>query len=265
MTDFLRLNGITVPVAVGSADVTQEDIGSSKRASDGTPLYNRRAVKRTWSSKTVITTAAEARAWRDLVTGKGHVLNWESNNHYTSKGLAPTTLQAGFTIAATGAKYGTYRGKAVNSNLAGWPMFAASPAPWSVAVWYSPTDGGAYTHYLVRSDGAKWVDGVRNDAASTTFLSVNASGVMFLSEISGAGTASFDDVVGLPFLVPTTWPTQIYAFGSAFGALPRLTADGLFIEGNTATTVKGAARSLKVFNVQAARDYHDFAFELLEV
>lgn len=265
MTAFLRLNGITVPVASDSADVTPEDIGSTVRASDGTPLFNRRAVKHKWAGKTVITTAAEALAWLRLVTGKGHVLNWESNNHYTSKGLAPAVIGANFTIVAAGAKYGSYRANSASAagNIGYWNVFG-STSPWTVALWkQNVTAGeGIYTHVVVRSDGAKWSNGARNDGLGTPYLLVSA-GQMILGQ--AANNIYFDDVVALPYLVPTDWPTQMHAFGSAFGALPRLTADGLFIEGNTATTVKGNARSLRPVNIQAARDYHDFTFELLEV
>ncbi len=263
MTSFLRLNGIIVPVAPGSFSVIQEDIGASKRASDGTPLFNRRTTKRTWGGRTRPGTAAEALAFRDLVTGKGNVLNFEDSSLYTSQGLAPSAVGANAGIDGTNAKYGTKRllSAGATDNKVTWPMFTAS-SPWTVALWVSTSDFLPWVHYVVDSSARKWVDGTRNDAATTTFLAVS-SGAVTLGITSTA--LAFDDVVAVPQLFPTTWPAQISGFGSAFGALPRLTADGLAIEQNATITVKGICGELRLIKAASAANLHDFSFQLSEV
>lgn len=266
MTSFLRLNGIAVPVAVDSAELGQDEPGQGGRSDDGSPIFNRRWTKRVWSVRTTLRTSAEALAWRDLVTGKGHVLNWEDSVHYASSGLAPSSVQADFTISAVNPKYGTKRAAsaATATNKASWPMFTSS-SPWTVCLW-DTTDGGAtWHHYVVRSDGAKWVDGVRNDAASTTFLAV-AAGVVTLGVTSVAH--GFDDVVGFPQLMPTDWPAQIFGFGAAFGQIWKITADGLYIEQNASITVVGRPGKIKAVKAKLGGSLQllqTFSFDLLEV
>jgi hypothetical protein len=266
VTAFLRLNGIAVPVLNDTATIEQEDVGSQHRAEDGTPIFNRRTTKRKWSLETTIQTAATALAFRDLVTGKGHVLNWEANNHYTSKGLAPTTVGANFTIAATAAKYGTYRAAsaAAAANQATWTMFTPT-SPWTIALWVSQDGGATWSHFVINSAAQKWLDGVRNDALFHPNVSV-VGGVVTLGQLFFNN--SFDDFVGFPQLMPLDWPPQLYAFGSPFGALAKLTADGLFIEQNARVDVKGAAGELKLFQGALpthTANLHQFGFELLEV
>ncbi len=258
---FLRLNGIAVPVSLDSATVNQKDIGSEKIAEDGTPLFNRRATKRTWAVSTTIRSAEEALAWRDLVTGKGHVLNFNNNNLYTSKGQPPATVGGGFTVTATLPKFGAYRAAATAANTATWVVFTATSA-WTVMLWHTLDGGTTWSRWVIRSDGAKWLDGVVSVAA-TTFMGV-ASGVLTLGSASAGG---FDDVVCLPFLVPTDWPAQDYAFGYAFGPLPRLTVDGAFIEASAAggISVKCKVGTLKGFVANGTKNAQDFSFELTEV
>lgn len=235
MTAFLRVNGITVPVADGAAAFGQTEFDAMSRAVDLTPLWSRRGTKRFWKFSTRWKTTAEALAFRDLLTGNGvQALSFETNSLYTKKGLAPASASGGFTVSSSNPKYGTYRAAATAGSTATWAVLSSSSA-WSVLLWHTSDGGSTWTHYVVRSDGAKWVAGVRNDAASTTFVGIS-SGVLTLGNGSANG---FDDVVVLPFLVPTDWPAQVVAFGFAFGGnYPRsLTADGLFIEQNTRVEV----------------------------
>jgi hypothetical protein len=171
-----------------------------------------------------------------------------------------------FTTTATAPKYGTRRANsaATATNKASWPMFTAT-SPWTVALWASTNAGVDWNHYVVDSTARKWVDGVRNDGASTPFLAV-AAGVVTLGVTSVA--YGFDDVVGFPNLMPTDWPPQLYAFGFAFGLLPRITADGLFIEQNAQISVKGIVGDLKAyqgFKPTLLANLHDFEFSLMEV
>ncbi len=261
MTAFLRLNGIVVPAAMGSPVLSQDDLGGESRADDGTPLFSRRQRKRKWAVRTRLGTAAEQLAFRDLVWGTGHVLSWEGDHHYTSKGLAPTAVGANVSISGTNPKYGAKRllSGATTDNKVTWPMFSAS-SPWTVALWVSTSDFLPWVHYVVNSAAHKWVDGIRNDSATTDFLAVS-SGAVTLGKTS-TGLA-FDDVVGIPNIVPADWPAQIAGFGYAFGTLIELTADGLFIEQNARVTVKGVVGEMKVVRIKG--DYiHDLAFTLLE-
>ncbi len=262
MTSFLRLNGIIVPVAAGSATLNQDDLGGESRADDGTPLFNRRATKRKWAARTRLGTVAEALAFRDLVTGTGHVLSFEAENLYTSKGLAPSAVGADFGWTFGTGKFGTHFAISSSSsdNKATWPMFTAS-SPWTVAFWKSTDSGATWPHhYVVDSSARKWLDGVRADATVTDFLAVS-SGAVTLGKTATA--LCFDDVVGFPNLMPTSWPAQIFGAGFAFGSLRTMNADGLFIEQNACIEVKGVAGEVKPTLVSGAI-LHEFSFTLLE-
>lgn len=271
MTAFLRLNGIALPVQHDAAELGAPlELGGEARAVDGAPLWSRRVTKQPWSFTTPWLSAADALAFRTLLTGRGvQVLSFETNSLYTKKGLAPASAGADFTVSASNPKFGTYRAAsaATATNLATWSVFSSTSA-WTVALWDS-TDGGAtWVRYVVRSDGAKWVAGARNDAAVTTFMGV-ASGVLTLG-INGAAHG-FDDVVCLPFLAPTDWPAQDAAFGYPFGgSYPRsLTADGLLIEQNTRTEVIAKLTGAKLGQGVIAGVWHGnlhaLSFELEEL
>jgi hypothetical protein len=267
VTDFLQINGITVPVSLNSADLEQEDLGEMHRAEDGTPIFNRRATKRRWSGKTTVLPAQTALALRDLVTGKGHNLSWENNNHYTSKGLAPAVIGANFTISAVNPKFGTKRAASSSgaNNRGQWFMFTPN-SPWSVALYVTGDGGASWTHYMINSAGQKWRGGSRNDAVATTFIDVNtAAGLLTLGE---AGVAwGFDDFVGLPFVAPVEWPPQMAAFGQAFPDLPSMLASGLWIEQNASIPVIGAPGKLQAYVgtiTTRQKNLQDFSFSLLE-
>lgn len=279
MTAFLQLNGVAIPVAVDSATVEQTELGSMHRAVDGTPIVNRRRLLRRWNATTTIRTAAEALAFRDLISGKGHVFNGNGTaaafdylGFYSSKGLAPTSTGAQFYSNPTGGKFSIPNpplGASVYPislvSVAGyygtWPVFSATSA-WTIA-YYQNRAAAGFHHYVVRSDGSKWVDGAINPAAQDVSVS---SGAMTLGN-AGYGSY-FSDVICLPYAVPNDWPAQMYAFNNPVGMLPRLWANGLFVEQNSLINVIGEVHEAKlhpgVLTTYAA-NLHDFAFSLHEV
>ena len=86
-----------------------------------------------------------------------------------------------------------------------------------------------WTHYAVNSLGQKWLNGVRNDATGTGFLSVSTSGDVTLT------TNFYDDVVAFPAVMPTTWPPLLFATGRAFPPLPRVEGYGDVFPGSSAS------------------------------
>lgn len=285
MTSFLRLNGITVPVLAGSATLKQVDIGAEHRAVDGTPVFNRRATKRTWGFKTIPMVASKALAFRDLITGKGHVLNGvgvgsaiDQLGCYTSKGLAPSSLGGAFFSRNNGCKF-TIPCPSQGAGLAAcglgwtagytgtWPMFT-STSPWTIAWWQDVAGNFVFHHNVITSAGGKWFDG------ATSVAAVDASVTSGALTIGSAGHAGdFCDLIALPFICPSDWPAQWYAYGNASalnaqGALPRLNADGLFLEQNALISVKGVCGELKAYLAKPGGvltpNTHDFAFELTE-
>lgn len=82
---FLRINGLTVPVT--SCEETQLEIGSRGRSFGGSPLTDRRAVKREWTVTAKPQREADALALIGLVQGRGQYFPLTSDL-YSTKGLA---------------------------------------------------------------------------------------------------------------------------------------------------------------------------------
>ena len=92
---FLRLNGITIPVAAKSMQHELQDIGSRGRAFDGTYLVDRRATKRKWRGRTTPQNELAAHAIAGLIRNEGHYWKFDYLSQsagtfdlYSSMGLA---------------------------------------------------------------------------------------------------------------------------------------------------------------------------------
>lgn len=230
----LVLNGLTCPVKTESLTRARDEFGATRRAIDGTLLVNRRATKRRLGFTLTLRSNQEAHAWEALVRGEAHVLSFEASL-YTSKGAAPT---AGFTATRqTGTgKYGTGFVRIPNATTLVYAGLvglggAGTALGWTISLWRLET--ATWKHYVVTSDGRKWVDGVRNDAAVTSgFLAVNSAGTVTLTGITGA--TDFDDVVVWPVSLPSSWPPLLYATGRAFPEAPKLEVYGDVFPGSSA-------------------------------
>lgn len=237
---FLTINGIDVEVAASSPPAaTSEEVGERVRAFDGTLRVSRHAIKLSYEFTTPPMSRADATALRRLLMGEGHAWSFDSTL-YSSKGLGGSSVTNAGQQASGSSKFGA--GRLQVGATTGTITFAASlGSTWSVGLWRS-TDGTTYTHYLVRSDGAKWVDGTRSDATATTWLSVSGGS---LTIANTTGTAVYyDDLVALPFLTADTWGPMLGVATSAFSALPSLSVTGDMVEGTT--TCIGAADSYEV-------------------
>lgn len=237
MASFLRLNGIPVPVLDGSAKLrAPEELGQSERAVDGSLRIHRRAIKQPWDFSIAHQVAATALAFRDLLLGKGQTWGFDSNL-YGSKGTGPSA--ATNAVQGATAKYGA--GGCTLTATSGTITWIALPllsgGPWTVSVWRK-VGAGAWVHYLKTSAGSVWTDGVLT--GSTAWLTVTTAAGAVKIDADAASTTHIDDLVVLPYAVPSDWPASIHGYGAAFSPLARLYADGLFIEANSKTvTTKG--------------------------
>ncbi len=213
----------------------RRDVGAQHGAADGSLTVTRQVRKRDFKFATTPLTAARARAWHGLLTGEGHV--WSFDSHlYSSKGLPGTTLfPLDVLVQTTQKKFGAGAlSVAFGETL---EMDVDAGDEWTVSVWGRGSSAPWY-HYVARSDGAQWVDGVRNDAAEIELGVFNVtSGVLRLEVLGGSiQTQYYDDVVFCPYLWPTDWAAQVYASGQPFGPAPFLTTAGLLVpEADTRT------------------------------
>lgn len=226
---WLTLNGIELAAIahVGSPPKSpRREIGEMKEAGDGTMRITRQNRKRDLSFESVPLVRANAFAWEGLICGEGEVWSFDSSL-YGSKGLGPNAGYNASIVTGGTPKFGgghlrlpattgtiTFDNAAWNAS-GGYVAFTAM-------VWRF--ESGAWHHYIIRSDLAKWVDGVRNDAASTTWFSVS-SGDVTLANTSGADV-DYDDLVVLPYNILDAWAPIFGTALEAFSALPYLTAKG---------------------------------------
>lgn len=248
MAEILRVSGIPVPVLAEDASHKPMAIGEVERAEDGTKLISRRAIKESFSIKVAHRSPTEGMAWKKLFTGEGHVWNFDSHL-YSSKGLGPSAA----TSAAQGAtaKYGA--GGCTLTAGTGTISFAALPAggtKWTIMVWRK-VGAGAWVHYITTSTlkaaGDAYVDGVLNTSEATSWLTVTTSTGTVKLDADGASTTHIDDLVILPFEVPSDWPVSVHGFGSAFSPLARLTVDGDLVDPDGGSmTVCGDVKSVEV-------------------
>ena len=225
MPALLTLNG--VEVLCTASDWEPVTLGEVVRSSNGWPRRTATVRKADYRFTTSLLTLPQAASLRGLVEGDGHRWDFEGAAGggflFSSRELGPTTT-SGAVSRGSGAKHGSYalRMQAVGS-LATWA--AGLGTSWTVAVWRDTNGAGMHTHYVVRSDGAKWVGGVRADATATPFLAVGGGNLTLTDTV---GLSDFDELVALPYAVPDDWPPLFHAFHDTtpWPALPLVRAGG---------------------------------------
>lgn len=264
----LHIAGFEIPVHREGQETMSGQQGQPMRALDGTPTGGVFSDVEGGTFATPLIRLTEARSIANLCRGaNGH--HWDLENasgggRYASSGLQMTgspTFQTGT------VKFGTY---AISLSAGGGDVDVATVttsalSEHTVAAW-TKDGSGDWEHHILRSDGAKWVDGVRNDGATLLF-EVSANVWTLLDD--GSNIRYFDDLVWLPFAIYDDWGAgwiQTEAFsplpdlkvwGDLFGdwqfsarVRARLQHMGQAVFGGTATnsakvmlTVTGGARS----------------------
>lgn len=213
----LTLNGIEVPVLRNGLSLGWTVIQDKARSYDGTWRKTEYARKREWKGEIKPQSQALTDAFRNLIRGIGYTWSFDADV-FSAQGLAANGGHTATIVA--GGKYGSLMRVPAATTIT-WPTNLGSN--WTVVVWR--LESAVWHHYVATSGGHKWVDGVRNDAASTTFISVSSGSLT----ITGATSLTdFDEMAALPYLVDDTWPPFMYTEDNtrARTALPRLSANG---------------------------------------
>lgn len=240
----LALHGInlgSIMAANAEPKITVRDIGDTSVAVDGTSRLTRSATKYDTTFKSIPLTRTDANAWRSLIRGEGDCWSFDANL-YSGKGQGPSA-STNVTQSAGSAKYGA--GKLSVGATTGTVTYPSAVNAfglntlWTVGVWRF--ESAAWHHYVVRSDGTKWLDGVVDGAAVTTWLTVG-SGNVTIANATGSPVL-YDDLVVLPFEVLDAWPAQWFAAGVAFGAPPVLPLTGDLVHEQASRAVIGKAES----------------------
>jgi hypothetical protein len=229
---FAAINGAVLAIADGEASVTTEAIGSSDRNVAGTMVPSIRAVKAAYSVTVTPETMDARTAWQKLLRGYGDVWHFDEstgNNWQWSVNGRPAASGVANGSSLASGKFS--RGlRILAAHTVTWTTNTGSN--WTIMVWYYT--GGAWHHYIVRSDAAKWVDGVRNDSATTTFMG-NTSTTTTLGNPASGGNQDFDDLVVLPYKVTAPMAEAFGMNTAAFSDLPALTLRGDLTDGESVT------------------------------
>ena len=261
----LTINGITIPILAEGADETPMEQGERTRAASGKLLTT---VVRRWrerSFKLLALTDEDAVAYEGLIAGKGLGCSFDADLYTDATGLQPTTTGTTPTVVATdGAvspKYGAKMLKVPASATARW-THSIGETRYSACVWVYVS--GAWHHYAIRSDTmatGHYYDG--SWVASTQTLLTASS--LYVQLGAGAGAAvQFDDLVSVPYLLPTTWIAAIAAQAVAFPKPPMLTVAGDLITQGGAT-YSGTVSKVAVKNRGALAPGRELAFKLEEI
>lgn len=224
---FLRVNQVEFPVAVDTYSEDVREVGEETVAYSGLRRRSRRALKRDCTFESSPMTGAEAHAWAQILMGEGQSWTFETTHYsYSTKGLGPSSV-TGVIEYTTPAKYGSTAAR----------LFAGE----TDVITYTPgvTGGkatifywgyrGSWARYVHDSDGRKWVDGVRNDAASTPWVT-SMTGTSFTFD-ADATTTLIDGLHWWPFVVPdVTWAETWGSIDRNLGLSPQVELSGDVIE-----------------------------------
>lgn len=223
----VRVNGFTLSSADGEETRTRVVTGKDRRNDRNRPLPALSRSTTAIEGKTPSLPVEIAKAVSSLVTGFGHVINFEDATPYTSRGIGPSSATTATTTAG-GARFGSRYG-----NLRAAVYDLQLPEQWTVILWHLSV--GTWRHHVLRWDGARWYEGVRGDGvyASTqaALLTIDNGAITF----GPTSVQSFDDIVALPYHVPDEMIAAFYAFAvddnRPFPPLPQVEVDGGVIAG----------------------------------
>ena len=225
---FINIQNHEIKLAFNSAGLVPEVIGDRRRAFSGKPVSTRRSIKKTWECKTIPMIHEDALFLIALLNGEGHTWKWNdaTNWSYSSKGLG-LAVSTGVSRNASGSKFGSASITITTGNFAQYNV--GYNFEWTAMVWKG--DDATWTgetHYIVNSSGEKWVDGVRNDAAGTPFITMS-SGNFQLHNTASVGY--YDDLILIPADITPSFAEDYGVMSSSFGPLPRIRVNGDMIQG----------------------------------
>lgn len=232
---FLKVNGVTVKVAVTEGERQPGMIGTTERAENGDLVRDRVRGFTDLAFTTPLLGASETQALRHLIEGYGQVWSFASSL-YGSKGKGPSTLTNTAQASGSGPVSGTgrlvvgattgvvhYPGAALRSGV-------YDTTKWHVMVWRNEGTP-SWKHYQIGSAGS-WKDGAT--VAAPSWLTVTPGGTVQITNTTGAAV-EYSDLVVLPFEVPSTWVAMFDAFlRTGLRAMPAL--GKVLVEGDAIPT-----------------------------
>jgi hypothetical protein len=196
---FLRLDGWKLPVLNESARAAYTSHGAPGVSWTGRPDKSRRQLVRRWQHDVGYLSAADADTLEALLERRCHKWGF-ATDAFSDSGIGPED----------GGSWSIVQRLSADGGL-GWAYLNVAtsvvfdcrlPAAWTVAWWRVGVGTRAETHVVVRSDGAKWFNGVRNDSTPTTELTVSNGAVAFTA-------GNYDNLLVIPHAISDAFAAVI--------------------------------------------------------
>lgn len=215
---FLTINGFEVSVLDGSADVSEEEIGSSSRAFSGHLLQSTRARARVFSGTTPILISANAKATTGLLKADGHY--WEFEDQYSSKGLG--VASGSYTLASSQITIASGDTVTFDTDIgSAWTIIAH--------------DSGSVATFSLDSGGTQYEGGSTASGNDNMFDVSSGDLQLYGTNQAGVGASmSWDWVVILPF-VATASMHETFTNLNDFSETPALTVSGNALKSESVT------------------------------
>lgn len=218
----LAINGIDLStyVAIDSASREPRNVGERRRTFNGGLRNDLTRRKQALRLSTVPVSAEVADALRGLLRGDGEHWPFEADAWSLQGSLATFT---GATIGAGGKHDQGANFSAVDGTI----TFPIRSSEYTVALWRREPGGSSHDHWLIRSDGTKWKNSVADATSIASWWSTTAT-VLTISNGHATLLSSIDDLVVLPYMVPSEWKDAVFSDHSAHAwpSPPKLTAAG---------------------------------------
>ncbi|AGC44585.1 hypothetical protein MYSTI_03273 [Myxococcus stipitatus DSM 14675] len=225
----LTLSGIPLPVlADRGLTYTPTLLGEHRRAFSGWLRTSERREVITYAGNTGPLSQEEARAYRGLLKGEGHVWNFDVGMR-SNTFLLPSGTVGTMSVWA-GGRFGACLRMSVSSSIT---LPVALGPRWTVAYWWKLEGTAHWTHFVHRS-GHLIASNGQGDAvpSSEGALVVDDAGALPGGDVtlrilprSAGGLFNpnnaallVDDVVVLPWVMPSSWLSPWFSAGQPFGA-----------------------------------------------
>jgi hypothetical protein len=201
-------------------------LGEITRSLNGAPRSSFRVKKRShrFSTDQGGYELEEAELLRALIEGEGHSWSFETSELYSSRRLLPSSVTAAVTSGEEAGKSGFGLFGEMGASVH-WAL--GYTGLWTLLYWRLVS--GNWVHYTVRRNSPSSLNVWTNDDLTDDdpgVVGVDSSGTLIFSCAEDEET--IDDLVALPYAMPTAWFDNMYAYRqeNPWGSLPYVKATG---------------------------------------
>lgn len=260
---YLSVNGVELKCVEAHGARNPVPVGAgSQQAYSGKTQKERKRVLRQEVNQTIPDTQVNTQFYRNLINGFGArwafddavVISGVYNGQYSDDGIEATFTAGtgGATqISTAQARWGVasmlvFHGTAGVFSTATFPMpndgqTGDVASGWTILVWrYESAAWNWYTLELQAGVAAQYKNGAYVGSTLPSWMSVS-NGVLTITGSGQSADAYYDDLVILPYVVPSAFIAGQYTFASAqaWSSMPFLVASGDWLDTQTSIKVDG--------------------------